>query len=130
MTNISILVSSKEILEQFLAQAPQAPQLPPVLLSEYDKSERIPHPEEEDNEMNYNFIEESATVPTVKTSLPFQQNIYSRGRKVQPQPSRPRFSQSVVIRGELFVPRADFTEPYTAWFVLNTSTRTTTTTRI
>ncbi|OWR46239.1 putative peptidase [Danaus plexippus plexippus] len=109
-------VSSKEILEQFLAQAPQAPQLPPVLLSEYDKSERIPHPEEEDDEMKYNFIEESATVPTVKTSLPFQQNIYSRGRKVQPQPSRPRFSQSVVIRGELFVPRADFTEPYTAWW--------------
>lgn len=32
-------------------------------------------------------------------------------------PPRPRFKRSVMIRASLSAPRADYTEPYTAWYV-------------
>lgn len=121
--NNIFVVSSRELLEKFRAQLPDAPGLPPALLAENDISERVPMLEDVDDSEAETRIDVPGVsllqqTSSTKNSNQLQSSIFgaflgtsSRNR----EPSRPRFDRSLLLRGELTVPRADYTETYTAW---------------
>ncbi|XP_052741581.1 uncharacterized protein LOC112049861 [Bicyclus anynana] len=97
--------SSKELLEQFRAQAPAAPHLPPALLSAHDASERAAPADAPDE-----------PEPAPAAAGPAQGYLPALGASARaPAPPRPRL-RSLELRGALTVPHADYTEPYTAWW--------------
>ncbi|CAH2098006.1 unnamed protein product [Euphydryas editha] len=116
--------SSRELVEQFRAQVSQAPNLPPVLYSEFDGSERVLEPEDpfigDDIVQNVTQTVLSPSPPLSKVPLQAPQTYFtlssSFGTGRSREPSRPRFDRSLVLRGELTVPRADYTESYTVWY--------------
>ncbi|XP_060807221.1 counting factor associated protein D [Amyelois transitella] len=81
-------VSTQHLIELFRAQQPRDPSLPPVLLPD------SPPPGE------------PAVLPPVR---------YRRATGSGTPPPL-RFSRSVMLRGELTVNRADYSEPYVAWY--------------
>lgn len=109
-------------MEQFLAQVPQAPGLPPSLFSEFDGSERVPEPE--DTSVSAEVVEDVAPAPSLSpvSKAPVTQTYFTltssfgSGARAR-TPPRPRLERSVVLRGELTVPRADYSETYTVWWV-------------
>ncbi|XP_041974186.1 counting factor associated protein D-like, partial [Aricia agestis] len=111
--------SSAQLLQDFLAQQASSPELPPILLSDHDASERIPLPDEDilgtrtPVLQNYRALLTPAASSATKG---FYQGQYSYGsfRQQQQQPPRPRFNPNFVISGELTVPRAGYTETYVA----------------
>ncbi|CAH0717525.1 unnamed protein product, partial [Brenthis ino] len=117
-------ISSKELVEKFRAQVAQEPRLPPVLLSSYDSSERLPIPEDVDS----SYVEGPNQIPDISpsqqpTSAQSTNSFPSRayggfiGANVRNRdPPRPRFDRPLLLHGELTVPRADFTEAYTVWW--------------
>nr|XP_026496931.1 uncharacterized protein LOC113401290 [Vanessa tameamea] len=112
--------SSKDLVEKFRAQAPESPGSPPALFSEYDGSERVP---QTDNTDEVQVVAPSHSVTnnstTSRNSFQTQQNYYttSFGTGVRSrEPMRPHFNRSLVLQGQLTVPRADFTETYTSWY--------------
>ncbi|XP_045455792.1 uncharacterized protein LOC123665544 [Melitaea cinxia] len=113
--------SSRELVEQFLAQVPQAPGLPPSLFSEFDGSERVPEPE--DTSVSEEVVEDVAPAPSPSpvSKAPVTQTYFTltssfgSGARAR-TPPRPRFERSLVLRGELTVPRADYSETYTVWY--------------
>ncbi|XP_050355829.1 uncharacterized protein LOC126777034 [Nymphalis io] len=112
--------SSKELVERFRAQAPEAPGSPPAVFSEYDGTERVLETENSDEvpTLGASPIVTNNSPPS-RNSFQTQQNYYttSFGTGVRSRdPSRPLFNRSLVLHGQLTVPRADFTETYTAWF--------------
>ncbi|XP_045761802.1 uncharacterized protein LOC123865029 [Maniola jurtina] len=118
---VGVAVSSKELLEKFRAQAPTAPQLPPVLLSEHDASERAPRPDDHEPAAAYPPAAPPAAAPSAAPSrsyLPTQTGFgVSFGSDARArEPPRPRLARSLLLRGELTVRRADYTETYKAWW--------------
>lgn len=107
-------------MEQFRAQVPQAPGLPPSLFSEFDGSERVL--EAEDNSVSEEVVEDVAPAasPSPASEAPASQTYFTlsssfgAGARAR-TPPRPRFERSLVLRGELTVPRADYSETYTVW---------------
>ncbi|KAJ2938973.1 hypothetical protein O0L34_g17788 [Tuta absoluta] len=86
-------VSSAYLIEVFKEQQPQAPELPPAVIS--------PPPQ--------------IVYPSIQASrgyLPPQRDA---------QPSLPRFDRSMVLHGFLTVFKADYTEQYTVWYDANTA---------
>lgn len=110
------------MLEKFRAQVPDAPELPPALLAENDLSERVPMLEDIDSSESQVHNEPPASLsqqssPT-KNSNQFQSSVFGAfvGSSLRSrEPGRPRLDRSLLLRGELTVPRADYTEKYTAW---------------
>ncbi|XP_053618322.1 uncharacterized protein LOC128679869 [Plodia interpunctella] len=92
---MSLGVTSEHLIELFQAQQPRNPSLPPVLLPD--------------------------SPPPGEPSYPFR---FRRQAGPAPPPGRQppplRFSRSVMLRGELTVNKADYSEPYTAWYDANT----------
>lgn len=108
------------MVEQFRAQVPQAPGLPPSLFSEFDGSERVL--EAEDTSVSEEVVEDVAPAPSPSpaSKAPASQTYFTlsssfgAGARAR-TPPRPRFERSLVLRGELTVPRADYSETYTVW---------------
>lgn len=84
-------------MKLFHDQKPDNPNLPPLLLPEYDKEEA-----------------------TDEQSVSGSEEQRSRGRGAPApdvaQPARPRFDRSMLMRGTLTVPRSDYTETFTVWY--------------
>ncbi|XP_004927340.1 uncharacterized protein LOC101739363 [Bombyx mori] len=89
--------SSQELVKLFHDQKPDNPNLPPLLLPEYDKEEA-----------------------TDEQSVSGSEEQRGRGRGAPApdvaQPARPRFDRSMLMRGTLTVPRSDYTETFTVWW--------------
>lgn len=74
-------------------------------------------------------VEESVEVaPDPQTSAERKRLICRRrktepgeGEQGAPPPPPPRFERSLLLRGRLTVPRADYTEPYTIWYIFQLS---------
>ncbi|RVE41827.1 hypothetical protein evm_013530 [Chilo suppressalis] len=81
-------VSSDVLLSLFRKQQPRAPHLPPVLTRHRRHTE---------------------PPPPLLPLKPGQIALFA-------EPPRPRFDRPLVVRGELTVHRADYTEPYIAWW--------------
>lgn len=112
------VVSSQELVEKFRAQVAQAPRLPPVLLSSYDSSERLPIPEDDDSSNQIPDVSPSQQPTSAPSTNSFQSRGYGTfiGANVRNRdPPRPRFDRPLLLHGELTVPRADYTETYTVW---------------
>ncbi|VVC90238.1 unnamed protein product [Leptidea sinapis] len=88
--------------------SPVAPELPPVLQSAHDRSERHQMPELADAAAPGPQQDAAPAVPV------------ARGRFSARDPPAPRITRSLLISGELTVPRADYTESYMAWWDANT----------
>ncbi|XP_050671316.1 uncharacterized protein LOC126969793 isoform X3 [Leptidea sinapis] len=105
---IQTIYTSEELVELFRAQSPVAPELPPVLQSAHDRSERHQMPELADAAAPGPQQDAAPAVPV------------ARGRFSARDPPAPRITRSLLISGELTVPRADYTESYMAWWDANT----------
>ncbi|XP_064075054.1 uncharacterized protein LOC113401299 [Vanessa tameamea] len=109
--NIVSSVPSSQLVEKFRAQTPKAFGMPAFVQSEFDISERIILPDDEDD----GELEEThkATTGVRNTRAIFTTN---RAKPEEITPSRPSFTKPLKLRAVLSVPRADYSESYTAWW--------------
>ncbi|CAG4969132.1 unnamed protein product [Colias eurytheme] len=96
--------SSQEQVRLFREQQPRAPALPPLLLSEHDRAARLA-----------NGPSPALEGPRLLARPPAPARSRS-ARQSQLRPPTPRITRSIALVGALTVPRADYTEPYTAWY--------------
>ncbi|XP_038218677.1 uncharacterized protein LOC119837223 [Zerene cesonia] len=92
--------TSQQLVQLFREQAPRAPALPPLLLSEHDRSER----------------QAAGPPPAPAGPTPLASARPRSARSSYPRPPKPRIARSLAISADLTVPRADYTETYTAWY--------------
>ncbi|XP_072948202.1 uncharacterized protein [Epargyreus clarus] len=108
---VETFLSSQQLVEEFRNQRPNAPELPPMLLSEYDSSERAPIPYGDSSE---------SSPPGADVFLAADGGAANQKRQATAagarEPPRPRLQPPPLMRAHLTVPRADFTEPYTVWY--------------
>ncbi|XP_050355838.1 uncharacterized protein LOC126777037 isoform X2 [Nymphalis io] len=109
--NIVSSVPSSQLVEKFRAQTPKAFGMPPLVQSEFDISERIILPDDEDD----GELEETnkATSGVRNKRAIFTTN---REKTEAITPTRPNFSKPLKLRAVLSVPRADYSESYTVWW--------------
>lgn len=128
---------SRLLVEQFLAQEPKDPSLPPIVIDpvgvvsteDYTVEEleaaQITTPQKATGaELSQ---EESVEVSADSQTSGERKRLICRRRKPEPgegeaqgaPPPLPRFERSLLMRGRLTVPRADYTEPYTIWYNFN-----------
>ncbi|CAK1543704.1 unnamed protein product [Leptosia nina] len=91
--------TTEQLVEMYRSKETADPSLPPALLSNHDISERLPF-----------------QPPDAATT---EAGVYSASEAASSRlghPPRPLFSRSMRLTGELTVPRADYTEPYTVWY--------------
>ncbi|XP_049879873.1 uncharacterized protein LOC126376492 [Pectinophora gossypiella] len=89
-------VSTDYLIELFRAQQPTAPELPPALI---DYAPEITEPRAL-HQGSGSSSDQRKYLPPAREALP----------------SPPKFDKSIKLQGFLTVPRADYTEPYTAWY--------------
>lgn len=100
-------VSSQDLVAKFRAQAPEAPELPPAVLPDRPTLAAL----------------SSHLAPPSRAASAPAVGPHGAGYLPPPaardggSPPRPRFARSMLLRGKLTVHRADYSEPYTAWFV-------------
>ncbi|CAH2056991.1 unnamed protein product, partial [Iphiclides podalirius] len=105
------VVSSQQLVELFRAQTPSAPYEPPIKQSAYDGSERAPPPfPTEPLRYRRAYGQQLAAAPGPSANGPPQGSSRSR------VPPRPSFDRPLLVRGQLTVPRADYSERYTVWW--------------
>ncbi|KPJ14338.1 hypothetical protein RR48_01939 [Papilio machaon] len=105
------VVSSQQLVEMFRSQTPSAPYEPPMKLSGHDLSERAPAPQAPEPQRYRR--QYSAPAPgSAPGPAPGSAQYAARQRT----PPRPRFDRPLLLRGQLTVPRADYSEPYTVWW--------------
>lgn len=107
---VSSSVNSQQLVEMFRSQTPSAPYEPPIKLSAHDASERGPAPHAPEPQRYRRQYSAPAPAPASGLTLGPAQ-LAARQRT----PPRPRFDRSLLLRGQLTVPRADYSEPYTVW---------------
>lgn len=99
---------SGKLVEMFRAQAPKAVGIPPILQSEFDASERIILPDNDEDEEDSNIEQVRKTHSTSPNFLAKRQNTTSR---------LPNLTKALKVRAVLTVPLAGYSESYTAWYV-------------
>lgn len=128
VTEVPIPVTSQQLVEQFRAQMPVAPHLPPALfpLGEH-------HDRGVDVDLRFGAGGgaaqgrgdaggrsaggvEGASNPRAYLPPPAPPAPFAPRSEDPAAPPRPRFARSLMMRAELSVPHADYTEPYTAWW--------------
>ncbi|CAH0587828.1 unnamed protein product [Chrysodeixis includens] len=130
---------SRLLVEQFLAQEPKDPSLPPIVIDpvgvvstedytveELEASQISSHQKAMGPEVPH--VEELTEALADPQASAERKRLICRRRKTEsgeseaqgapppPPPPPPRFERSMLLRGRLTVPRADYTEPYTIWW--------------
>lgn len=127
-------MSSQQLVELFQAQVAPNPELPPALIPDYTAGATAPalHPDETDGadgegegtgaeaEGRTRYARGAGGGRPVRVRRYQLPSPAGESRHVTPlaeggAPAPPRFARSLVLRGELTVPRAGYSEPYTVW---------------
>ncbi|KPJ04891.1 Digestive cysteine proteinase 1 [Papilio xuthus] len=109
------VVSSQKLVDMFRSQTPSAPYEPPMKLSGHDLSERAPPPQVPEPQRYRRQYAAPAPGPAAGPAPSAAPTVAQYAAR-QRAPPRPRFDRPLLLRGQLTVPRADYSEPYTVWW--------------
>ncbi|XP_026316523.1 uncharacterized protein LOC113227748 isoform X2 [Hyposmocoma kahamanoa] len=105
----AVAVTSEQLVEHFRAQTSLAPHLPPAVIDEL-----VPRVG-----ASFEYGVSGGSRPP-QEPRPFAPRVYlppsPSPRTPAAPPPQPRFRRSTMLRATLSVPRADYAEPYTAWW--------------
>lgn len=118
---------SRLLVEQFRAQVPEDPSLPPIVIDPVSVVSTDDYTIEELREASSLTHE---VTPDAQAEAPERRRLKCMRRRVEagggksgeiqgearePPPPPPRFDRSLFLRARLTVPRADYTEMYSVW---------------
>ncbi|KAJ8714310.1 hypothetical protein PYW07_002535 [Mythimna separata] len=125
--NFPPVENSQLLVEQFLAQVPEDPSLPPIVIDPVGVVSTDDYTAEELQEAGSSVAQAPAEA---QTAAPEMRRLKCKRRRVEgggggsdeerearePPPPPPRFERSLFLRARLTLPRAGFTETYSVWW--------------
>ncbi|XP_047029345.1 counting factor associated protein D-like [Helicoverpa zea] len=125
--NFPPVENSQLLVEQFRAQQPTDPMLPPIVTDPAGVVSTADYTEEEVQAGHADAAGEAALRPEAEAGgegvVRERRRVRCKRRysapseaELQAPPPPPRFERSLFLRARLTVPRADYTEPYSLWW--------------
>lgn len=108
-------------MELYRAEAATATDLPPVLVPDYTAGEDVTYTGDATAEQAS--VEQAEPEESARRVRQLRVRLVDAGQRLPPEPApvprpvpqAPRLERSLMMRGELTVPRSGYTEPYTVW---------------
>ncbi|KAJ8718240.1 hypothetical protein PYW08_002477 [Mythimna loreyi] len=127
--NFPPVEDSRLLVEQFLAQVPEDPSLPPIVIDPVGVVSTDDYTVDELKEAGSS--SHAQAPPELQTAAPEMRRLKCKRRRVEgggggsgeveretrdPPPPPPRFERSLFLRARLTLPRAGYTESYSVWW--------------